>query len=411
MTPRERVLDAIEHREPDRVPIDFGGHRSSGVMAMAYAGLKEALGISTGDIYVYDVVQQLAIVEPDVMDALNVDTVELGRSFLTDDESWKDWVLPNGVPCKIPGYVDVERRSDAWYLLGEDSLELGVQKDGCLYFEQCHFPLIDRPLEADSLADLEDRLGETMWTATAHPGAHMALDEAGLAELADGARRLRASTDRAVIGLFGGNIFEIPQFLYRIDNHLANMALYPDATHRLVEKLCDLHLANLEKWLGAVGPYIDVILFGDDLGGQNGPLISPDMYRELCKPYHRKLWNRARELADVKVMLHSCGGIEPLLDDLIDAGLDTTNPVQITCAGMEPELLKQGYGDRLCFWGGGCDTRNVLPNGTPQQVADHVRQLVDTMSPGGGFVFQQVHNIMADVPPENVVAMFEAVNG
>ncbi len=103
MTPRERVLDAIEHREPDRVPIDFGGHRSSGVMAMAYAGLKEALGISTGDIYVYDVVQQLAIVEPDVMDALNVDTVELGRSFLTDDESWKDWVLPNGVPCKIPG--------------------------------------------------------------------------------------------------------------------------------------------------------------------------------------------------------------------------------------------------------------------------------------------------------------------
>ena len=128
MTPRERVLDAIEHREPDRVPIDFGGHRSSGVMAMAYAGLKEALGISTGDIYVYDVVQQLAIVEPDVMDALNVDTVELGRSFLTDDESWKDWVLPNGVPCKIPGYVDVERRSDAWYLLGEDSLELGDRK-------------------------------------------------------------------------------------------------------------------------------------------------------------------------------------------------------------------------------------------------------------------------------------------
>ena len=238
----------------------------------------------------------------------------------------------------------------------------------------------------------------------------MAFDEQGLGELAAGARHLRATTDRAIIGLFGGSIFEIPQFLYRIDNHLANMALYADAVHRLVTELCDLHLANLEKWLGAVGPYIDVILFGDDLGGQNGPLISPTMYRELCKPYHRKLWRRAKELADAKVMLHSCGGIEPLLDDLIDAGMDTTNPVQITSVGMAPSRLKQVYGDRICFWGGGCDTRDVLPHGTPQQVAAHVRQHVDVLRPRGGFVFQQVHNIMADVPAENVVAMFAAVN-
>lgn len=410
MTSRQRILDAIEHRQPDRVPIDFGGHRSSGIMAMAYAGLKEALGIRSGAIYVYDFIQQLAIVEPAVVDAVGADAVELGRAFLPGDEEWKEWTLPDGTACKIPAYIEVEKRGGDWWLLGEGGLELGVQKEGCLYFEQTHFPLIDRPFADDDFAGLEDALGRSMWTATPHPGAHLALDAHGLAELEAGARRLRESTDRAVIGLFGGNVFEIPQFLYRIDNHLANMALYPDAHHRMLETLCRMHLANLEKWLGAVGPYIDVILFGDDLGGQTGPLISPAMYREFLKPYHRKLWQRAKELAEVKVMLHTCGGIDPLLDDLIEAGLDTTNPVQINSTGMDADHLKSTYGDRLCFWGGGCDTRDVLPHGTPQQVKDHVRRQVDILGPGGGFVFQQVHNIMADVPIENIVAMFEAVN-
>ena len=410
MTRRQRVLAAIAHHEPDLVPIDFGGHRSSGIMAIAYERLKKALGISTGDIYVYDVIQQLAIVEADVAEALGVDTIELGRAFLPDPEGWKDWALPNGLPCRIPRYVELEQRDGDWYLLGEDGRDLGVQKRGCLYFEQCHYPLIDRPIQTDDFADFADRLGETMWTATAHPGAHLALDEEGLAQLGAGARHLRETTDRAIIGLFGGNIFEVPQFLYRIDNHLANMAMHPEAVHRMTQTLCDLHLANLEKWLGAVGPYIDVVLFGDDLGGQNGPLISPTMYRDLCKPYHRRLWERARELTSAKIMLHTCGGIEPLIDDLIDAGLDTMNPVQITSTGMDARHLKDSFGERICFWGGGCDTREVLPNGTPDQVIDHVRRQVDILGGGGGFVFQQVHNIMADVPPENVIAMFEAVN-
>ncbi|MFC1526854.1 uroporphyrinogen decarboxylase family protein [Candidatus Latescibacterota bacterium] len=384
MTPRERVLAAIEHQESDRIPIDFGGHRSSGIMAMAYARLKETLGIHTGDIYVYDVIQQLAIVEPDVADAVGADAVELGRAFMTGDGEWKDWQLPDGTPCKIPAYVELERRGGDWYLLGADGTDYGIQKQGCLYFEQTHFPLMERGVDGDDFGDLADRLGESMWTGTATPGGHFPLDDAGLERLAQGAAALRAGTDRAIIGLFGGNVFEIPQFLYRIDNHLAHMALYPEAVRRLVAALADLHMAHLEKFLGAVGEHIDIILFGDDLGGQNGPLISPRMYREFCKPHHARLWRRAKELADVKVMLHSCGGIEPLLDDLIDAGLDTTNPVQTTCSGMDPRHLKDTYGDRLCFWGGGCDTRDVLPNGTPDQVRDHVREQCDILGPGGG---------------------------
>jgi uroporphyrinogen decarboxylase len=188
-----------------------------------------------------------------------------------------------------------------------------------------------------------------------------------------------------------------------------SLAAEPDACRQLSERLCDLHLANLEKWLGAVGPYIDVILFGDDLGAQGGPLISCDTYRRLFKPFHTKLFHRAKELADVKVQLHCCGGVEPLLGDLIEAGLDAINPVQVSCKGMVPENLKKTYGDRLTFWGGGCDTRHVLSQATPEEVRQNVRGLVDTFAPGGGFVFQQVHNVLADVPPENVVAMLDAV--
>jgi len=162
------------------------------------------------------------------------------------------------------------------------------------------------------------------------------------------------------------------------------------------------------RFLGAVGPYIDIILFGDDLGMQTGPQMSPAMYREFFKPRHAGMWKRAKELARVKVMLHCCGGVRTLLPHLIDAGLDAINPVQISCRGMSAAELKREFGRDLTFWGGGCDTREILPNGTPEQVRSHVREQVRILAPGGGFVFQQVHNIMANVPPENIIAMFDA---
>jgi len=411
MISRERVIAALEHREPDRVPIDFGGHRSSGISAIAYAKLKKALGIEAGDIYVYDVVQQLAIVEEPVLDALGADVVQLGMGFLRGEMGWKPWVLPDGTPCKIPGYVGVEKRGEDWYLLSGDGVDLGVQKKGCYYFEQLHYPWIDSAFEDDAFERFDEAFAHSMWTNTAVPGSHIPLTDEGLKELRAGAKALRESTDRAIIGLFGGNLFEIPQFLFRMDNYLTNMGLYPEACVRLSEKLSAYHLGRLERWLGAVGPYIDIVLFSDDMGGQNGPLLSPAMYRAYYKPYHKMMWNRAKQLANVKVHLHTCGGIEPLLEDLIDAGMDMFNPVQISCAGMDPKRLKEKYGDRITFWGGGCDTRHILPRGTPEEVKRHVREQIRVLSPGGGFVFQQVHNIQPDVPVENILAMFEAARG
>lgn len=411
MTSRERIVAAVHHAEPDCVPIDFGGHRSSGISAIAYARLKRELGISTGDVYVYDMVQQLAIVEPEVLDAVGADVVELGRAFMLDDADWRDWVLPDATPCKVPGFINVEKRGNDSYLLSDDGVDLAIQKEGCLYFEQIHWPWLERNPEEQDFADLQEAFKYTMWTGIPVPGGHIPLTDDGLAELAAGAKRLRESTDRAILGIFGGNLFEVPQFLYRIDKYFTHMGLYPEACERLSEALCNFYLPCMERWLGAVGPYVDVMLFGDDLGGQNGPLMSPTMYRRYYKPWHTRLWRRAKELAPhVNIHLHSCGGIEPLLDDLIEAGLESSNPVQITCAGMDPACLKKAYGNRFTFWGGGCDTRSILPHGTPDEVRQHVRELVSIWAPGGGFVFQQVHNILADVPPPNIIAMFEAVH-
>jgi len=400
MTGRERVQTALAHREPDAVPIDLSGHRSSGIAAMAYPRLREALGLEPRPVRVYDIIQQLAIVDADVLDRFGVDTVELGRGFARAPSDWAEWVLPDGTPCLVPAWSVPEREDGRWVLRSESGKVLCAMPDGAIYFEQTYWPYAE-----DDSAPLDEAMAEGMWSAIASPPGPD-VDEAGLAA---GARALRAETDRAIIGLFGGNLLEAGQWLYRMDIFLMLLAAEPQRAHRFLDRLVEYHLANLERYLAAVGRHIDVIAFGDDLGTQTATQMSPAMYREFFKPRHAAMWQRAKELADVKVMLHCCGEVRALLPDLIDAGLDAINPVQISCPGMKAEELKAEFGDRLVFWGGGCDTQSVLPTATPEAVADHVRRQVAVLQPGGGFVFQQVHNILANVPPQNIVAMLDAV--
>ena len=406
MTHRERVLAALHHREGDRVPIDFSGHHSSGIAAIAYAKLRSFLGLPVRPIRVQEPKQQIAIVDDDVLDLFSVDTIELGRAFALEDRDWVDWVLPDGTPCQIPAWIKPERDGSRWIIRSATGRAIAQMPDGALYFEQTHYPFEGGTPDHGRIAEA---FAECMWGGMPSPPGPLPPGPEKKRVLAEGARRLREKTDRAIVGLFGGNLLEMGQFLYRNDNFFVLMAEDPAATHDFLDNLVEMHLRNLEEFLGAVGPYIDVINFGDDLGMQTGPQISPAMYRRYFKPRHARMWKRAKEIADVKVMLHCCGGVRELLPDLIDAGLDIINPVQISCRGMEASGLKRDFGDAIVFWGGGCDTQTVLSTGTPESVRRHVREQIRTLAPGGGFVFQQVHNILANVPPENIRAMFDAV--
>jgi uroporphyrinogen decarboxylase len=401
VTHRERVLTSLHHRQPDRVAIDLSGHRSSGIAAIAYRKLRAYLGLPERVIRVYDPIQQLAIVDPDVLDLFEVDTIELGRGFALTDDCWVDWVLPDGTACQMPKWALPERDGERWVIRSRSGRVLAEMPAGALYFEQTFYPFLDGEPDHDHLPEA---FAESMWTAIASPPGPV--DDATFAA---GAQRFRQQTDRAIIGLFGGNLLECGQFLYRNDGFFLLLAGEPDRAHDFLEKLVAMHLRNLERFLRLVGPSIDIIAFGDDLGMQTGPQISPEMYREFFKPHHARMWQRAKQLANVKVMLHCCGGVRELLPDLIEAGLDAINPVQISCRGMDAGDLKRDFGKDLTFWGGGCDTRFVLPQATPAEVREHTKRQTELLAPGGGFVFQSVHNIMANVPPPNIVAMYEGV--
>lgn len=245
-----------------------------------------------------------------MLEIVGSDLVELGRGFMLNDLDWKDWWLPDGTPCKILRFINIVQQGTNSFLLSDDRVKLAIQKEGIPFFEQFHWPWRNRNPEEQDFSDLEGAFKYTMWTGITTSGGDMPLTEKGCCKLALGALKLRESTDRAIVGLFGGSFFEVSQFLYGSENYFMHMLMYPDACMRLTDALCDFYLPRLEKWINAVGPYIDVIMFGDDFGSQNGPLISPEMNRRYFKPWHEKLWLRTKELAPhLNIQIHCCGGV------------------------------------------------------------------------------------------------------
>lgn len=407
-TSRERVLDALNNKEGP-VPVDFGGHRSSGIAAIAYAKLKKALGINTGAIYVYDVMGQLAFVEPQVRAALGVDTVDMAQAFLTNDNDWRDWALPDGTPCKVPAYLDLRSENGEHFihnmLTGE---RRAIQVRGALHFERIGAPFSDYDL-GEGIEPVLEKWACGSMEGAPPPGNHIAFTKENLTSFAQQANAFRQQTQSAILGVFGGSLFEITHWLFGMENDFFQMAVNPDTYESLIHHIGQIHLQGLANWLDVFGRCVDAVVFVDDYGGQQGPLISPEMYRRYFKPVHKRMWEMVHARSGAKVNLHSCGAIDDLLPDMIEIGLDAVNPVQITCTGMDAGHLKQKYAGRLTLWGGGCDTRDILPHASPARIREHVMCQCDILAPHGGFVFQQVHNIMANVPPENIIAMFEAV--
>jgi len=409
MTSRERILTSIAHREPDRIPVDLGSTPSSGISAIAYARLKKHIGLRDGGTRVYDVVQQLAQPEDGILDRFSIDVVDIGRTFNAVDSDWYDVTLFDGSAAQYPKWFRPEASPDGgWCALAPDGVEIATQLKGMNFYDQTCFPWLDE-YPSDLRAALPHSMSRVHWAALAHSPWDHAGDEGFWETLRANALALRASTDRAIMVVVGCNLFEWGTFLRRMDNFLMDLLAEPESVERLLDALMEIHLATLDKVCRAVGDVADVCRFGDDLGTDTGPFMAPSTYRELFKPRHTQLCDYVHKNSGMKTFLHSCGSIYSLMPDLIDCGFDVINPVQTACFQMEPERLKAEFGRDITFWGGGADTRAVLNHGSPAQVKDDVRRRMDILAPGGGFVFNPIHNILPDVPPENIVAMFEAV--
>jgi uroporphyrinogen decarboxylase len=376
MNSRQRLLAALDHREPDRVPLDLGSTQVTGIHVVAYRRLREYLGLPSVEPHVCDVIQQLALPDDDVIEQLGVDVRGL---FPLNSHNWR---ITN---------VDV---GDAWEYADEWGITHRRTKPDGLYYSA-----VKHPLAGDmSVQDVQAHA----WPDTGDPQRIAGLVEQALAYRAQGKAVM-------VKGVLAG-IFEMAQRMRGMEACLMDMASNEALAGALLDKMTELKLAFWEMALPRLAGAVDVISEADDYGTQASQLISPRMFRKLIKPRLQVLFRRIKQLAPgARLFFHSCGNVRPLLPDFIELGVDILNPVHTRATGMEPVALKRDFGNNMVFWGGGVDTQDVLPHGTPQQVKDDVRRNVEALAPGGGFVFNTVHNIQADVPPENVVAMLEAL--
>jgi uroporphyrinogen decarboxylase len=376
MTGRERILTTIRHQEPDRVPFDLSSTPVTGIHHIAYRKLRKALGLPEKEPTIWHMMQQLAWVDDDVHEALKTDA--------------------KGARPKAPSSWRLEFTEDAGYVYYTD--EWGIvrrrQKEGGYYFDLYSSPLAN----AETVADVE---------RFPFPDP---VEDARFDGLRDFAEKVRNEGRAFVLGGISAGMLEMGLWLRGFENFFCDLHENRSLAEAICDKILELKMRYWEKALSLLGDLVDVVQEGDDYGGQQGLLISPQIWREVFKPRLRQLFSHIKRCAPhVSVFFHSCGSIYEIIPDLIEVGVDILNPVQVAAANMDTKRLKREFGDCLTFWGGGVDTQRVLPRGTPEQVREEVKRRIEDLAPGGGFVFATVHNIQADVLPENILAMWEAV--
>jgi uroporphyrinogen decarboxylase len=394
MNHRERVLTALRHEEPDRVPIDLGATVDSTIMAVGYQAFRKQLGLAPSTTRMRDVVGQTAIIEEDVRQALGIDLAPVWD----EPQAWRKGTLTDGSPAEVPAKFNPQRQKDGSQVVfdARGNVVLKLPKGGH-YFDPVNPPMAD----AGSVKDIEAYMQDIVNYDT--PGY---LDK-DLETLAEQARETRENTTYAMVGFFGGHFLQAGQVLRGWETFLMDLMVNKKFAHALMEALFQAHAERFDHYAATVGAYLDVVHLEEDLGMQDRPLMKPDVYREMIKPYHQRLCAYIKSKCDARILLHSDGAISDFVPDFIEIGIDALNPVQTSAANMEAGFLKKEFGRDIAFWGAGCDPQAVLPFGTPQQVADEVKRHLDLLAPGGGFVFASIHNIQPEVPVENAVTMFK----
>jgi uroporphyrinogen-III decarboxylase len=412
MTSRERVLAALNHRQPDCVPVDFGATAVTGMHVSCVAALRERLGLEKGPVKVHEPFQMLGFIDEDLKQALGLDIDGLFPSrtmFGFELSGWKSWRMPQGLEVLVPGAFHTTVAPNGDTLIYPEG-DLSAPPSGRMPKDGHFFDAIIRqePIEDDKL-NPEDNCEE-----------FQPISDADVEHFRREAEAVKGS-GRAVIASFGGTAFgdialvpgpglKRPKGIRDVAEWYMSTRARRDYVHKVFERQCEVGLANLKKLRAAVGGVVDVaFVCGTDFGTQTSAFCSVEAFRELYFPYYRRLNDWIHSATAWKCLKHSCGSVERFIPSLIEAGFDILNPVQCSAANMGPEHLKSAFGDRIVFWGGGVDTQKTLPFGTPAQVRAEVIERLRIFSPGGGFVFNSIHNIQAGTPVENILAMFEAI--
>jgi hypothetical protein len=406
MNSRERVLASINHREPDRVPIDIGGSLVSGIMAGALTRLREHLGLPV-PVKVYDCFQMLGEVTMDLVERFDLDVLPVEPNYVVWDfllnENYKPWTLFDGTPVLMPGSFNPEVTPEGHWVLHEDNdrskpMAARMPKDG-FYFDSLKTTGWNFGFEPPAIKELKRN------------GWRRVRDE-NLRYLQDKARTLRRSApDKALFltdwneGPFG------PPSVGSVPEWLVILASEPEYVEELFALATEIALDNLKLYWEALGDTVDVIhVDGHDYGSQNREMFSPQIFEKVYVPSYKVQCDWIHEHTPWKTAKHCCGSIPNMIGPMIESGIDILNPVQTSAAGMDPQWLKDTFGDRMTFWGGGVDTQRVLPFGTPEEVYEHVVERLNIFGPGGGFIWAAVHNIQYNVPPENIIAAVQAVH-
>ena len=415
LTSRERVLKALNHEEPDVVPLDLGGSVLTGMHVDAVYRLRQALGLDEPGtpVKVIDPYQMLGEIKPDLQNALGADVVHLTGTrtmFGFHNVDWKPWTTFGGTPVLVPGGFNTEPEPDGDILLypeGDKSVPAsGVMPAGGYYFDA----IVRQPPIDDDNLKVEDNLEE-----------FQPVSDAQLAHFEAEAEQLYTETDKAILASFGGTAFgdialvpaawlKHPKGIRDVAEWYMSALLRREYVYELFTRQCEIGLANLAKIYEVVGDRVAaVIVTGTDFGTQNAPFISPATYQDLYQPFHRAVNDWIHTHTAWKSFIHTDGALMPLLPHFVDAGFDILNPVQFTAKDMDPAVLKERFGDALTFWGAGIDTQQVLPFGTPAEVRAQVRENIRIFAPGGGLVLSTVHNVQPQTPTENLLALYEAV--
>jgi hypothetical protein len=415
MNSRERVERTLNHQQPDRVPLDLGANSCTGMHASSVYLLRQALKLDLPGtpVKVIEPYMMLGEIKPDLVNALGIDVVGLWgprTKFGFRNENWKAWTLFDGTPVLVPEAFNIEPEADGSILMYPEGDRFappsGKMPYGGYYFDT----IIRQPPIDEAKLDPQDNLQEF--------GPISPVD---LAYFERESGRLYLQTDKAILASFGGTAFgdisdvPVPWIKYPIGirdetEWYMSIASRQDYIYKVFEAQCEIGLANLEKIHKVVGNKVTaVFVTGTDFGAQNGLLISPKTYRELYLPFHRQVNEWIHRNTTWKSLIHSCGSVVGLIPYFLEAGFDILNPVQTSAAGMDPQTLKNRFGERLVFWGGGVDTQKTLPFGTPDEIRAQVRERMRIFGKDGGFVFNTVHNVQARIPVENLVALYQAV--